>query len=82
MPVTSIDTSKDFQTIINSGKVVVIDFHANWCGLSSTAAPFFADLSETYLHTGLGFYRVDVDDLEDVALEVDVRVVHANIHGL
>ncbi|KAH7924461.1 thioredoxin-like protein [Leucogyrophana mollusca] len=69
MPITSINNGKEFEQIVNSGKPVVVDFHAD-CSLTLRE---FRELSDTFI--GINFYRVNVDDLEDVALEADVRVV-------
>ncbi|KAH7915730.1 thioredoxin-like protein [Hygrophoropsis aurantiaca] len=69
MPILSIRDEKEFATIVNSAKPVVVDFHAD-CRLASRA---FSELSNTFI--GVSFYRVNVDNLEDVALEADVRVL-------
>ena len=44
---------------------VVVDFHATWCGPCKAIAPALEKLSET--HTGIQFYKVDVDELSEVA---------------
>lgn len=35
----------------------------------------FSELSDTFVRIGVDFYRVNVDQLEDVVMEADVRVV-------
>ncbi|KAJ8590808.1 thioredoxin-like protein [Rhizopogon salebrosus TDB-379] len=75
MPFNPIEDTQDFTRIINSGKTVVIDFHADWSGWSRLTSQRFSDLSDTFVRIGVDFYRVNVDELEDVVLEADVRVV-------
>jgi thioredoxin 1 len=60
---------------INSGKTVLIDFHADWSGLCRSTSQQFSELSDTFVRIGVDFYRVNVDELEDVVMEADVRVV-------
>jgi len=75
MPFNPIEDAQDFSRIINSGKTVVIDFHANWSGWCGLTPQRFSELSDTFFRIGVDFYRVNVDELEDVVLEADVRVV-------
>ncbi|KAG1840278.1 thioredoxin-like protein [Suillus subalutaceus] len=75
MPFNPIDDAQDFTRIINSGKTVLIDFHADWSGLCRSTSQQFSELSDTFVRIGVDFYRVNVDELEDVVMEADVRVV-------
>ncbi|KAH7886325.1 thioredoxin-like protein [Phlebopus sp. FC_14] len=75
MPFNSINNTQEFANIINSGRVVVVDFYANWSLWSQYSTQQFSDFSETFKRIGVDFCRVDVDELEDVAMEADVRVV-------
>ena len=56
-----------------SGKVVVVDFTATWCGPCKFIAPFFAELSEKY--PNLIFLKVDVDDHNDISQEYEIRAM-------
>ncbi|KAF9225241.1 thioredoxin-like protein, partial [Gyrodon lividus] len=60
---------------INNGRVVLIDFHADWSGWSQFSGRHFSDLSETLKRIGVDLYRVNIDELDDVVMEADVRVV-------
>ncbi|KAF9236859.1 thioredoxin-like protein [Melanogaster broomeanus] len=75
MPSSSINSPQDFTKIINSGRVVIIDFHADWSGWSQYSGQRFSDQSDTFKRIGVDFYRVNVDELDDIVMEADVRVV-------
>ncbi|ORZ17912.1 thioredoxin [Absidia repens] len=63
----------EFNTLIASDKLVVVDFHATWCGPCKLIGPKFEKLVEEY--PGVVFAKVDVDDVPDVAAEVGVRAM-------
>lgn len=46
---------------VDSGKTVVFDFWATWCGPCRAISPVFEKLSSE--HEGLEFYKVDIDEL-------------------
>lgn len=48
-----------------SGRPLVVDFTATWCGPCQKIAPFYRRLAATY--ASADFVKVDVDDLDDVA---------------
>ncbi|KAJ1460976.1 thioredoxin-like protein [Pelagophyceae sp. CCMP2097] len=49
-----------------TGRPLVVDFTATWCGPCQKVKPFFRRLAATYAASA-DFVVVDVDDLEDVA---------------
>ncbi|QMW41944.1 hypothetical protein G4B11_005268 [Aspergillus flavus] len=72
--VVKIESKKDFQEkVIESKDLVVLDCFAEWCGPCKAIAPQLARLSEEY--TGAKFYKIDVDDLSEVAGELGVRAM-------
>lgn len=68
--VKEITTIEEFKAAIESDKLVIIDFYANWCGPCKKFSPTFAKLSEEFETSD--FYKINVDDLEQVAQTCDV----------
>lgn len=50
-----------------AGKLVVVDFFAQWCGPCKKIAPYVEELSKEF--AGVSFLKVDVDELPDVATD-------------
>jgi len=61
---------------IKSGKPAVIDFWATWCGPCKVISPIFEKYSESAeFSDGIDFYKVDVDEQEQIAAEVGIRAM-------
>ncbi|GJJ13262.1 hypothetical protein Clacol_007513 [Clathrus columnatus] len=76
MPVEVIDSYQKFKEVIGGEKPVIIDFWATWCGPCRFISPHLDKLSDdSELKDLVGFYKVDVDELEDVSQEVGIRVM-------
>lgn len=52
---------EQFKQLINQDKLVIIDFHATWCGPCKLIAPKLHKFAETY--SNAVFAKVDVDDV-------------------
>ena len=64
--------SKEFKEVIKEGKVVV-DLFATWCGPCKMLSPILDEISEEITTTK--FYKIDVDDNQDVAREYNVMSI-------
>ncbi|KAK9449859.1 thioredoxin-like protein [Limtongia smithiae] len=64
----------EFHTAIAEDKVTVIDFYATWCGPCKVIAPKVHAFSEEFTE-GIEFYKIDVDEVSDVASEVGIRAM-------
>jgi thioredoxin 1 len=74
--VTNIRSKKSYQDNILSApanQLVVLDCFAVWCGPCKVIAPVVAKYSEEY--TQAAFYKVDVDEVSDVAQELGIRAM-------
>lgn len=64
--------SNEFKEVIKEGKVVV-DLFATWCGPCKMLSPILDEISEEITTTK--FFKVDVDDNEDIAREYNVMSI-------
>ncbi|MFI3323047.1 MAG: thioredoxin [Rikenellaceae bacterium] len=65
-------TNSNYKELIESGKPVVIDFWAEWCGPCRMVAPIIDELSKEY-EGQVVIGKCDVDENDDVAAEFKVR---------
>lgn len=73
MSVEHITSLSKFNRVIRDTpiKLIIIDFHATWCGPCHAIAPLYEKLSKTYSDRAR-FLKVDVDDAEDIAKQCSV----------
>lgn len=73
MPVTKISENEEFGPFINSaaGKLIVIDFYADWCGPCKAIAPYVEELSNTYAAKAV-FAKVDIQACDQIASAYNV----------
>ncbi|KAJ3191130.1 Cytoplasmic thioredoxin isoenzyme 2 [Irineochytrium annulatum] len=69
--VSSVD---EFAARVRNSKVVVVDYHATWCGPCRAIAPKFAAFSKQYSEAA-DFITVDVDDLPEVSEQQGIRAM-------
>ena len=57
--------SLDFDEIINSDELTIIDFSATWCMPCRMLAPILEQVADE--RTDISFYNIDIDDSEEIA---------------
>lgn len=65
-------TDQNFDEVINSGKPVVLDFWAEWCGPCRMVGPIIEDLAEEYKDR-VTIGKIDVDENNDVVAKFGIR---------
>lgn len=67
---------EEFSKLIASGKPVLVDFFAEWCGPCQMMGPILEDMTKSYKNIDkVEIAKVDIDELRDVALEYSVMSV-------
>jgi cytochrome c biogenesis protein CcmG, thiol:disulfide interchange protein DsbE len=75
---TVVVTDSSFDTdVLNSDKLVLVDFWATWCGPCKVEIPHFIEFQDKYGKDGLQIVGVSVDDTAD-KLEPYVREMKMN----
>jgi len=73
MSVTNIPSKKEFVSAIGDNSLVVLDCFATWCGPCRVISPVLETFSQTY--TEAKFFKIDVDEVPDVAAELGIRAM-------
>ncbi|KAG8986784.1 hypothetical protein FRB90_003782, partial [Tulasnella sp. 427] len=68
-----INKESELNQLIDTKPVVVIDFHAAWCGPCHTIAPIYSQLADEF--KTVTFTKVDVDKLQPVAKKFHVQAM-------
>ena len=64
--------SSNFEKVIKTDKLVIIDFWATWCGPCRALAPIMDELSQEYEGKVI-IGKCDTDENTDIALQFGVR---------
>jgi thioredoxin 1 len=64
---------KDFDSIIQAGQPVLVDFFATWCGPCKMLSPVVDQLSEEI--PDVKFVKVDVDEAQELAGRYNVMSI-------
>ena len=60
-----INSAKEFDELVESGKNVLVDFYADWCGPCRMQAPIVDAIAEE--NSDVVVAKLNVDDVDDVA---------------
>lgn len=66
-------TNANYKELIKSGKPVVIDFWAEWCGPCRRISPIIDELYTEFEGKDITIGKCDVDANDEVAIEFKVR---------
>ena len=67
-------TSQNFEEVVKSGKLVVIDFWATWCGPCRALGPIIEELAEDYKDK-VAICKCDVDSEQELAMKFQVMSI-------
>jgi thioredoxin 1 len=61
------------KEVIESEKVVLVDFYATWCGPCRMLAPVLERISES--RADFNIFKVDIDENQELAMKYKIEVV-------
>jgi thioredoxin 1 len=71
-----IASAEEFETILAdasaSGKLVVMDFYAEWCMPCKIIAPVYAEMSAAEEFSNAVFVKVDIDKVQSIAEKYEI----------
>jgi thioredoxin 1 len=71
--VVHVESSEQMESLLKNNKLLMVDFSAAWCQPCKAIFPVYAELSSRF--PDISFLKVDVDELEDVAVSFKVTAV-------
>ena len=66
-------TDENYKSVVNSDKLVIIDFYAEWCGPCKMIAPILEKVEQ--VNTGLVIGKANVDDVIETSKINNIRNV-------
>ncbi|KAL8814779.1 MAG: hypothetical protein Q9223_006027 [Gallowayella weberi] len=71
--VHNITSKSEYDAALKDTSLMIIDCMATWCGPCKVIAPEIVKLSNS--HPAARFYKLDIDEVPDVAQELGVRAM-------
>ena len=68
-----IENERILSEVLNSEKLIVIDFFAEWCGPCQMLTPILKELDEEY--ENVEFFKVNVDESQECAMRYGVTAM-------
>ena len=66
-------TKENFEEVITSNDIVIIDYWADWCGPCKTFGPIFEKVSEDF--PGAVFAKVNTENEQEIASWFQIRSI-------
>ena len=67
-------TSQNFEDeVLNSDKITIVDFYADWCGPCKIMSPIIDKIAEENSNIKVG--KLNVDNAQDVAVKYNVMSI-------
>lgn len=68
-----INSAAQFNQLLSSSRIVVVDFYADWCGPCKQIAPLYEKLSEQLSRPNqVTFTKVNTDDQQGIAKDHNI----------
>ncbi|KAL8726600.1 MAG: hypothetical protein Q9166_006635 [cf. Caloplaca sp. 2 TL-2023] len=71
--VHNLTSKSDYDSALADPSLMIIDCMATWCAPCKVIAPDLVKMSNT--HTAARFYKLDIDEVPEVASELGVRAM-------
>lgn len=65
--------TENFEKIVSTNEIVVVDFWATWCGPCRAFGPIFEKVSEKY--PDIPFVKIDIDESNEIAEAAQIKAV-------
>ena len=66
-------TTENFEAVKNSGKKVLIDFYADWCGPCRMVSPIVDEIAEERDDIAVG--KINVDECPELARQFNIMSI-------
>ncbi|WP_235291216.1 thioredoxin [Portibacter lacus] len=70
----NINSNKEFNELVKSGKPMMLDFYADWCGPCQSLLPTVEKLAEEFKGE-VEIVKINVDEQKDIAAKFQVRSI-------